>query len=204
MQQIYVPGTEPPGRDEEIERAIEAKYLADDEVKLAQERRRVHIAKLLELVKQRGAPYKFLEPGTGRKKTLKLDASEKLKTTADKPAKQGQADREWAAAQQEARGGDQQDAAREAWEQGVKAKRARKDPAAMEAYYADEARRAAESEARTALADDTDPFAATRAAMGDSTTDSAADETPAQRSARESQEARAARRTQRKATTATP
>lgn len=175
MPQQFFPGQEPPGHDPEIETAIATKYERLAAAKLAREAVHVSDAKLLELVEARGAPYQFTEPGTGKRKTLKLAAAKKLKTLAAKSAKKEQADREWEAAQQEHRGGEQQDAAKAAWEAEVKRRRGGdSDPAPA------------------------DPFASIRAAMD---TDDANvvdqrphDETPAQRSAREAEEARATRR----------
>lgn len=169
--QQFIPGTEPPGRDEEIERAIEAKYKAAAEEKLAKEATKIRLAKLLELVEARGTPYPFLEPGTGRRKVLRLDAQKRLKSVKAPSQKQEQADREWAAAQAEARGGEQQDAAKEGWAAEVKRRRGEQDAATTDDYLP------------------ADPFGATREALS-----GADEETPAERSARESEEARAARR----------
>lgn len=122
MQQ-FIPGTEPPTHDPKIDRAIEDKYKRVAALKIARESVAVSDAKLMELIEERGAPYPFTEPETGKRKVLRLDAKKRLKSERAKTAKQEQADREWEAAQAEARGGDQQVASREAWEAEVKRRR---------------------------------------------------------------------------------
>jgi len=180
MRQTSIPGTAPPGdppRNPELDAAIERQYERRAEAKRAREAVKIGDAKLMELVTELGVPYPFLEPGTGKRKTLRVDAQRRLRTETAKAAKQEQADREWEAAQAEARGGDQQDAARAAWEQGVAERRA----AAV-------ARADAKPGAETRQPDD--PFAATRAAMAELS----ADETSAHAAVREAEEGRAERR----------
>lgn len=122
MQQ-FIPGTEPSTHDTKIDLAIEDKYKRVEALKIAREAVAVSDAKLMELIEERGDPYPFTEPGTGKRKVLRLDAKKRLKSERAKPAKQEQAEREWEAAQREMRGGDQQEASREAWEAEVKRRR---------------------------------------------------------------------------------
>lgn len=124
MSQQHIPGTEPPNRDPKIDRAIEDKYRRLAALKIAREAVAVSDAKLLELIEERGAPYPFTEPGTDKRKVLRLDAKKRLKSERAKTVAKEQADREWEAAQAEHRGGDQQEAGREAWEAEVKRRRA--------------------------------------------------------------------------------
>lgn len=123
MQQ-FIPGTEPPAHDPAIDKAIEDKYKRLAALKLARDAVAVSDAKLMELLEARDAPYPFTEPETGKRKVLRLDAKKRLKSERAKPAAKEQADREWEAAQQEMRGGDQQEASREAWEAEVRRRRA--------------------------------------------------------------------------------
>ena len=123
MQQ-FIPGTEPPTHDPKIDLAIEEKYQRIAALKVAREAVAVSDAKLMELIETRGSPYPFVEPETGKRKVLRLDAKKRLKSEKAKPAAKEQADREWEAAQAEARGGDQQAASREAWAAEVKRRRA--------------------------------------------------------------------------------
>lgn len=172
--QPTIPGLpEPPGRDPEIDQAIERKYEHIAAKKLALEAIAVTDAKLLELVKLRGQPYPFLEPGTGRKKTLRVNAAEKLKTVANKSPKKEQADKEWETAQAEARGGDQQDAAREEWEAEIKRRRGAKPIETVSVGFGE-------------VSPPDDPFAATRSQIDDPSSD---DDTPAQPASRRNKRA---------------
>lgn len=113
MPQTFIAGTEPPGRSPEIDDTIAQKYERLAQLKLAREAVRVSDAKLLELMEEQGrALYPFTEPGTGKRKKLKLDAAKKLKTVAGKSAKTEQADQEWEAQQAEHRGGERRAAGR--------------------------------------------------------------------------------------------
>lgn len=166
-RQTELPGHEDPNRSPEIDRQIEAWYAARSEQKLAAERTSVTLAKLLELCEDRER-YPFLEPGTGRRKVLDVTAQRKLRVKRAPSAKQEQADREWEAAQAEERGGEA--AARDAYVTTVLGGHA--DPRPVP----------------------DDPFSATRSRMTGDVARGAAIETSAQIAARESEEARAARR----------
>src|SRR6201985_67111 len=99
MRQTQIPGTEPPASVPEIDLAIEAKHERLLAAKLAREAVTVSDAKLLELMEEHGrAEYPYLEPGTGKRRVLRVDAAKRLRTVKAPSAKQERQDAEWEAA----------------------------------------------------------------------------------------------------------
>lgn len=95
-QQQFIPGTEPPGRNEDVEAALERWYEAKALQKEAAEVTAVRHASVVEAAIEAGIDlYPFLEPETGRRKVLDVTAVRRARVKRRASEKQEAADREF-------------------------------------------------------------------------------------------------------------
>lgn len=95
-RQTFIPGTEPPGRNEEIERRIELWYEAKAAQKEAAEVTAIRQASVVEAaIEAERDVYPFLEPETGRRKVLDVTAVRRARVKRAVSEKQEAADKEF-------------------------------------------------------------------------------------------------------------
>lgn len=105
-RQTFIPGTEPPARNENIELAIERWYEAKQAQREAADTTAVRAASMLEVMLDAGVErYAFLEPETGKRKMLDAAAVRRARVKKAPSAKQEAIDREFS----EASAGEQAD-----------------------------------------------------------------------------------------------
>lgn len=95
-RQTYIPGTEPPARNEDIELAIERWYEARAAQKEAADTTAVRAASVLEAMADAEVDvYPFAEPETGKRKVLDASAVRRTRVKRAQTAKQEALDREF-------------------------------------------------------------------------------------------------------------
>ncbi len=95
-RQTFIPGTEPPDRNEKIEIAIERWYEGKQVQRDAADVTAVRLASLIEIAAEEGVEvYPFLDPVTGKRRILDVSAQRKARVRKAPSAKQEAADREF-------------------------------------------------------------------------------------------------------------
>jgi hypothetical protein len=82
-QQTYLPGTEPPHHDPDIEKALDAWFEARHQQKnAAADTKMRHSALLLQLQHAGRESYPYVDPSSGKKRTVTVSREPKVKTAA--------------------------------------------------------------------------------------------------------------------------